>query len=218
MNNEKFVNVYIDILQKTLNDWLLQNVSLQANSKVTEDVVSSQAETIQELNGKVEELTKTVNDIQQGKQNETDSQLKTYKDKVENLENAIRDHLNTISNLNTMKSEYENIKHQAQHVDTFRNELLKEREEHQKTRRELETKLNDLTTKHNSDLDNTKEGYEKQIKELGDKIEYLQLTPAKRKKIEEEKAKLLSPTELFQVAEIKTEPKTDTIVEDGGTF
>jgi uncharacterized coiled-coil DUF342 family protein len=117
-----------------------------------------------------------------------------------------------------MRSEYENIKHQAQHVDTFRNELLKEREEHQKTRRELENKLNELTTKHDSDLNSNKESYEKQIKELGDKIEYLQLTPAKRKKLEEEKAKLLSPTELFQVVETKTEPKTDTLVEDGGTF
>ena len=52
MNNDKFINVYIDILQKTLNDWLLQNVSLQANAKVSEDVINEQAENIQILNGR----------------------------------------------------------------------------------------------------------------------------------------------------------------------
>ena len=218
MNNDKFINVYIDILQKTLNDWLLQNVSLQANAKVTEDVITEQAENIQILNAKVEELAETISNLEQGKQGEIDSQLKSYKDKVENLENAVRDHLNTISNLNTMKNEYENVKHQVQHVDTFRNELVKERDDHQKTRRELEKKLNDLTTEHNSNLEDLKSTYESQIKELSDNIEYLQLTPAKRKKIDEEKAKLLSPTEASQVAETKTLPKTDNTVEDGGTF
>ena len=188
MNNDKFLNVYIDILQKTLNDWLLQNVSLQANAKVSEDVINEQAENIQILNGKLEEVSTALDNLQQGKQIEIDSQLKSYKDKVENLENAVRDHLNTISNLNTMKNEYENVKHQVQHVDTFRNELVKERDEHQKTRRELEKKLNDLTTEHNSNLEDLKNSYESQIKELSDNIEYLQLTPAKRKKIDEEKA------------------------------
>ena len=141
MNNDKFINVYIEILQKTLNDWLLQNVSLQANSKVSEEVIEEQAENIQNLNGKIEELTNMVNNLQQNKQNETDSQLKSYKDKVENLENAIKDHLNTIANLNTLKGEYENVKHQVQHIDTFRNDLIKAREEiknlqigHDKTR------------------------------------------------------------------------------------
>ena len=218
MNNDKFINVYIDILQKTLNDWLLQNVSLQANAKVSEDVINEQAENIQILNGKLEEVSTALDNLQQGKQIEIDSQLKSYKDKVENLENAVRDHLNTISNLNSMKNEYENVKHQVQHIDTFRNELVKERDDHQKTRRELEKKLNDLTTEHNSNLEDLKNSYESQIKELSDNIEYLQLTPAKRKKIDEEKAKLLSPTEPSKVAETKTLPKTDNTVEDGGTF
>ena len=102
MNNDKFINVYIEILQKTLNDWLLQNVSLQANAKVSEDVINEQAENIQILNGKLEEVSTTLDNLQQGKQIEIDSQIKSYKDKVENLENAVRDHLNTIGNLNSI--------------------------------------------------------------------------------------------------------------------
>ena len=222
MNNDKFINVYIDILQKTLNDWLLQNVSLQANAKVSEDVINEQAENIQILNGKLEEVSTTLDNLQQGKQIEIDSQLKSYKDKVENLENAVRDHLNTISNLNTMKNEYENVKHQVQHVDTFRNELVKERDEHQKTRRELEKKLNDLTTEHNSNLEDLKSTYESQIKELSDNIEYLQLTPAKRKKVDADLAVttvIKSPEPVITKAKIIKQDIPEMVIKkDGGSF
>jgi uncharacterized protein YydD (DUF2326 family) len=95
-----------------------------------------------------------------------------------------------------MRGEYENVKHQLSHVDTFRNELVKEREDHKNTRNQLEAT----------------------IKELNEKIDFLQLTPAKRKKTEEEKAKLLSPTELFTLVETKTEPQPNAVTEDGGTF
>ena len=90
-----------------------------------------------------------------------------------------------------MKSEYENIKHQANHVDTFRNELNKEREEHQKTRTV----------------------FENQIKELASQIEYLQLTPAKRKKLEDERNKVVEVIEQSSVL-----PLTDNTIKDGGSF
>jgi len=81
-----------------------------------------------------------------------------------------------------MKHEFENVRHQVQHVDTFRNELIKERDEHQKTRND----------------------YESKIKSLNEQIEYLQLTPAKRKKIEE--AKSITATTIINP------------IEDGGSF
>lgn len=218
MNNDKFLNVYIDILQKTLNDWLLQNVSLQANAKVSEDIIKEQLEQIENLNGMVAELSNATDTAREQLESEYNSRSQSDKAKIENLENAVRDHLGTIANLNALKGEYENVKHQVQHVDTFRNELLKEREDHQKTRRELENKISELTAKNSSDLDEVKQEYETQIKELSDQIDYLQLTPAKRKKIDEEKAKLLSPTDSPIVAETETEPKPNKEVEDGGTF
>jgi hypothetical protein len=86
-----------------------------------------------------------------------------------------------------MRGEYENVKHQVNHVDTFRNELAKERDEHQ----------------------NTRNNYEAQIKALNDRIEYLQLTPAKRKKIDDAKA--------IQAVDVLQE-ETPTIIRDGGSF
>lgn len=190
MNNEKFVNVYIDILQKTLNDWLLQNVSLQANNKVTEETLNEQAETIQNLQVMVANANQEIDGLKEDLKKEKENKSSNEAARIENLENAIRDHLNTIANLNTMKSEYENIKHQVQHVDTFRNELSKEREAHQNTRNQFEST----------------------IKELNEKIDYLQLTPAKRKKLEEEKLK-----SVFAVAE-QIQDQDDSATKDGGSF
>lgn len=88
-----------------------------------------------------------------------------------------------LEELKSSKEEYTNVKHQVEHLDTFRNELIKERDEHQKTRT----------------------SYEEKIKELNDRIEYLQLTPAKRKKIDEANKV------------VETSAITE-IIEDGGLF
>jgi hypothetical protein len=88
-----------------------------------------------------------------------------------------------------MKGVYENVKHQVGHIDTFKNELIKERDLHQQTRND----------------------YELTIKELNEKIEYLQLTPAKRKKIDE--IKVPAVVETLEVNEID-----NSIIKDGGSF
>ena len=49
-----------------------------------------------------------------------------------------------INNLNLTITEYDKIKHQLTHLDTFRNELTKEREAHQNTRKEFEDKIKKL--------------------------------------------------------------------------
>ena len=184
MDNNKYLNYYVEILTGTMTDAVIRNISLQANARVTEDVVNEQAK-------KIEELTTKLESVQIGKNQETES-------KINNLENSVKGHLDTINNLtsqltelNKMKSEYENIKHQANHVDTFRNELNKEREEHQKTRTV----------------------FENQIKELANQIEYLQLTPAKRKKLEDERNKVVEVIEQSSVL-----PLTDNTIKDGGSF
>jgi len=176
MNNEKYVNYYVEILTNTLTDAIIRNVSLQANAKINEDVIKDQFNSVE---------------------------------KLKSLENNVQEHLNTINSLknqisvlNDYKIENENIKSQLQHIDTFRNELLKCREETQKN-------LAD---------------YENKIKKLKEHIEYLQLTPAKRKKIDEQKALLLKK-EQEQINQPK-QPKANIVkqnlpglvVKDGGSF
>lgn len=173
MGNEKYLNYYIETLTATLTDAIIRNISMQANSKVTEEVIGEQAKKIDELTvGLANKNTQVNSDIT--KLNET----------INNLNNELND-------LRRQRNEFESVKSQAQHVETFRNELVKERENHEKTRND----------------------FEQQIKVLNERIEYLQLTPAKRKKIDD--AKQSEPVNaLTTLALVES---TDTI-KDGGSF
>ena len=201
MGNEKFVNYYIEGLITTLNDCLIRNISLQANDRISKEVIEEHSKKVESLNGTIDALKA---DLEGAKKQQADADNQRY----QNLENSIKDHLNTINTLNqeisqlrTMKSEYENVKHQVQHVDTFRTELNKTREQLNNVRVDNEKIIADLTS-----------SYELKIKELNDKIDYLQLTPAKRKKIEEVKKEVIeTPTlDVFSNSE-------DTL-RDGGSF
>jgi chromosome segregation ATPase len=100
-----------------MHDAVLRNVSLQTNLRISEEVIKEQNEKIQELESIVENLkSETIGDLQ--------DELEEFK---------------------AMRSQYENVKHQVQHLDTFRNELVRERDEHQKTRVEYEIKIQELT-------------------------------------------------------------------------
>jgi len=115
--SEKYVNYYIELMTNTMHDAVLRNVSLQTNLRINEEVIKEQNEKIQELESIVENLkSETIGDLQ---------------DELEELK--------------AMRSQYENVKHQVQHLDTFRNELVRERDEHQKTRAEYEIKIQELT-------------------------------------------------------------------------
>lgn len=200
MGNEKFVNYYIENLIATMNDCLLRNISLQTNERISKETIEDQAKAISELKN-------TIDSLQKENQSVKDSKQVSDQEKYQNLENSIKEHLDTIKNLNDqiaeankLKNDYENVKHQVQHVDTFRNELSKTREEFDRSKNDYENKIKDL-----------KNGYENTIKELNDKIDYLQLTPAKRKKLDDEKVNV---TPIENTLEVFT--KTDT--KDGGSF
>jgi chromosome segregation ATPase len=191
MGNEKYLNYYVEILTSTMTDAVIRNISLQSNARVTEDVINEQVEKNNEYEKIIENLKNESELIKIGKNQESDS-------KILNLENIIKGHIERISDLekqlndlNNLKNEYENVKHQVGHLDTFRNELNKERGNHKQT--------------HNE--------YKLKIEELNNQIEYLQLTPAKRKKLDEEKDKDLEKTNQSSVL-----PLIDDTTKDGGSF
>lgn len=169
MNND-YVNNYIELMTATMQDAILRNISLQANAKITEDLLQSK-------NKEVDELKEIVN----SKDNRENQSILDLQQEVNNLRNQN-------NSLKSLENEYNNVKSQAQHVDTFRNELQKARDE----------------------LNVQKQDYEKRIEELNKQIEYLQLTPAKRKKIDETKVK--------PAVEQSTISTIETIIEDGGSF
>ena len=176
MSNEKYVNYYIEILTSTLTDAVFRNISMQANERISNEIIAEQHEKIELFS----------NQTATDKQNH-EGIIKAKDDVINNLQKRLDD-------LEKFKSEFENTKHQVQHLDTFRNELNREREAHEKTRNE----------------------YENVIADLNKKIDYLQLTPAKRKKIDEAN----KPREIEvpqQIIEESTVLPLDEI-QDGGNF
>ena len=174
--DKNYVDYYIEMLTSTMNDAIAKNISLQANAKITDVAIGQLNEKVIELENELEKYQNTNN------LTETD-----LRNQINELKNSHSHHINElnseIARLQQLKIEYENVKTQATHVDTFRNELLKARAENDRLVSE----------------------YESKIKELNDKIDYLQLTPAKRKKIDD----LNKPAELTGL---------NALVEDGGSF
>ena len=212
MGNEKFVNYYIENLIATMNDCLIRNISLQVNERISKEAIEDQVKAIADLKDTIGSLQKENQSIQDNKQ-------VSDQEKYQNLENSIKEHLDTIKGLNEriaeadkLKNEYENVKHQVQHVDTFRNELTKTREEFDRNKNEYENKIKQLSNESATKLKELTGNYENTIKELTDKIEYLQLTPAKRKKLDDDK---VSVTPIENTLEVFT--KSD-ITKDGGSF
>ena len=203
MSQEKYVEYYVDIMSKTLQDSMVKSISLQANLKLTENI-------IKELQEKIEELTSTVDSTK--KELESTKTVKNSSDnaRIQQLQNENNEHVkvintlrNQLNDLSLVKSEYESVKHQLQHVDTFRNELSKSREE-----------LESVHGKYGSEIEALKKEHENAIKELNDQIDYLKLTPAKRKKIDEAKAAQIT----VDGADLEELIISDEILKDGGSF
>ena len=59
MGNEKYLNYYIETLTSTVTDCVIRNVSMQANAKVTDEVIKEQGEKIESLLESNAELSNT---------------------------------------------------------------------------------------------------------------------------------------------------------------
>jgi hypothetical protein len=215
--NEKYFNVYVEVLTQTLQQQVLSNISLQTKSKLNDDVLKEYQNEVGILQQGIEKInvvslekeTELKNQIEKLKADSIATQ--SEKDRLKNEEiNNLRNQIQTlhleINRLNVFKAENEKIKSQLVHIETYRNDILKTQEI---------VKQKDVV-----------------IKELNEQIEYLKLTPAKRKKIDLDKAvkeepkkvetpKIEVPKEILNTAPkakiIKQElPKL--VVKDGGSF
>ena len=63
MGNEKYLNYYIETLTSTVTDCVIRNVSMQANAKVTDEVIKEQSEKIDALTKLNADLQKSVQDL-----------------------------------------------------------------------------------------------------------------------------------------------------------
>ena len=241
MGNEKYLNYYIETLTATMTDCVVRNISMQANQKITDEVVKEQTEKIEALAKVNGELQEAIQQLKNSNVTNESNAIQELKNKLNEKEQLVTKQSNDINELNekhrveleqlnTKYRDYDSVKNQATHVDTFKSELMRAREETNRVRTELEGRINAISAETNGKVNGIKEENEKNTRELiqrheteksnlnnmiaslTEKIEYLQLPPAKRKKIEEQLNKEVVSTTITSLV------GTDGVLKDGGTF
>ena len=241
MANEKYLNYYIETLTATMTDCVVRNVSMQANQKITDDVVKEQTEKLEALARSNNELQTLIGELEQANATNESSVIQDLKNKLDEKEKLVSKQstdINELTNkhrieleeLNTKFRDYDSVKNQATHVETFKGELIRAREETNRVRTELENRINSMNAETNGKIQGINEESEKNVRlliekheteksnlnnkiaELVEKIEYLQLPPAKRKKIEEQLNKEVAPTAITSLV------GADGELKDGGSF
>lgn len=231
MGNEKYLNYYIETLTTTMTDCVIRNVSMQANAKITDEVVKEQSEKIDALVKSNAELQKTIQHLEQSKLTNENNTINELKNKVSELEGKISSQKQEHDDLINKFRDYDSVKNQATHVETFKSELIRARDETNRVRSELENRINSINAETNGKISGINEENEKNVRlliqkhetekatlnnriaELTDKIDYLQLSPAKRKKIDEQLKDSSSTTIVTDLI-----GDENSVLKDGGTF
>lgn len=159
MNQEKYMQHYVEILTATMNDCIVRNVSMQANAKLKDEIVEQLNEKILEFKQANEDLAKAYNELKEQKERTENDNVKSLNTQLNSSNDQINELRAQVAVLTKYRSECELLKSQVSNSETFRKELIKERENHE----------------------STKKYYEEKIKELNEEIELLK-TPAKTKK------------------------------------
>ena len=200
---------------------------MQANAKVTEEVINEQTSKIEGLTKALNEHQLMLKEIEDRNSANESTVIQDLKNKLNDGNNQIQKLQSDLNDLNSKYRDYDSVKNQATHVDTFKNELIKAREETQNVRGELQRKvdeltsagtnrLNELATQHKNEIDSLlikqkEESFsvDKKVAELLAQIEYLQLPPAKRKKLDELNKQESVVTQIVDA---------DSPIKDGGSF
>ena len=179
MNQEKFVNSYIELLTATITESIQKNLVLQTQKKIAEQELNEANESLRQFDNKnKQELTI--------KQNEIDSLIHQLGEMRKQRDISL--------------SQTGEIKKSIEHVDTFKNELVKARKHNEN----LVTKINELE----SQLDENSKTFEFEMKEKIKIIESLTTELAKNLKPEYESKKIGK----------KNPFKETTTTEDAGSF
>jgi hypothetical protein len=195
---EKYLNHYVELLKQTLQQQILNGISLQASAKVNSDIllewqkeneslkqqlaeINSQGLVAQDdLKKQIEQLKSNITASQSAREQQQSVEIQKLKlalngkdDLIKNVsgskDETIKGLQAEINRLSLIATEHEKIKHQVGQIDVFRNELIK----HQKLVQDKDVELQNALDEKNLEID-----------ELNKQIEYLKLTPAKRKKLE----------------------------------
>lgn len=146
--NDKYQQHYNQLIVGTLTDTYLKSISYQANIRLANEIIKDQEKKLIELQESLDNLKTEANSEKTKIIDEESKRINLLQSTVKDKDGVIRGHLDTINRLNTeiselnrIKEEYDSIKGQVQHIDTFRKQLVQAREENDI----LKSKIDELT-------------------------------------------------------------------------
>jgi len=131
MNDERFMKHYVKVVNATLTESILRNVNLQANANFIDDLVG-------ELNAENESLKLQIQEM--GEQ---------LKDIITQRDAKIGESQKSSEEAARIKNEVESVRHQLNHLETFRNQLIESQKlvaQKDLEIEELKNKIQDLQT------------------------------------------------------------------------
>ena len=117
MGNEKYLNYYIETLTSTMTDCVIRNVSMQANAKITDEVVKEQSEKIDELVKVNSDLQTSIQNLKNANITNENNTINQLNQKVSDLENKLTSQKQEHDELINKFRDYDSVKNQATHVD-----------------------------------------------------------------------------------------------------
>jgi chromosome segregation ATPase len=164
---------------------------MQANAKISDDVIKEQEKKLEEVYRYNQELGETIKELKDLEVNTESARNIDLNKQLAECGNTIASLKNEIRSLTTIKADYEKYKGQMAQADIFRNELVKARDENKK-----------IVTK-----------YESEIEQLKKRIDLL-ITPTKKKKTTTKvKAEVVE-----EIKVVEPQVPTETLTSDGGSF
>lgn len=214
MSQDRFYNYYIETLNSTLQDAIGKNIVFQTQARIAK-------EDQEQLNASINELLEKLNEYQ-NIEDSISSQKEILKQKDMEIQNLIR--------------ERDHARNEASHIDTFRSELVSARQElqhknleiqnvnvaHEKeianVRSECNRKISDIKSNSDKILRDFELKTQNQIKELNEKIEYYEMSPAQKRKFNSMKNNNNENIILEQNSPELSIEIIDDEGSDGGTF
>lgn len=156
MSNENYVNYYIETMVGKINETTMETIQLKTNARISQEIIDRFAKENENYKLTTDTFIKLQSDKAeefQGLQNFSSSQaheIQELKNKINELSNHVTelveisnqndklssDFVNIHNEKNQLEQEYtaiklenENNKNQLQHLETFRNELTKARQD-----------------------------------------------------------------------------------------
>lgn len=131
MNQEKFINYYVELLTNTVTESVQKNLVLQTEKRVLDNTLKEMSESFKNREIELEKL------------------LKEKQDEAESLRHQLSE-MRKQKDVATLQSD--ELKKSINHFETFKNELLKERKENER--------LNEEVNKLKEELANAVEKYQ----------------------------------------------------------